>query len=64
MEGSFQLNISSEGHIAELQCLFRHFKNIWPFLVTLISLNKYIFLPSCCRTEKKFLLSEKTYLFH
>ena len=52
MEGNCRLNINIEGHFANLNCLFRYFKNMWPFLHTPISLCKNIFLPSCCRTEK------------
>ena len=63
MEGNFQLNINIEGDIADLHCLFRYFKNILPFQLTLISVNKDIFLRSCYRTEKKLLLSEKRNLF-
>ena len=59
IEGNFRININIEGHIADVNCLFRYFKNIWPFLLTLISLNKDIFLPSCCRTEKNLVLSQK-----
>ena len=59
MEGNFKLNINIEVHMADLHCLFRYFKNIWSFLLSLISLNKDIFLPSCCRTEKKLVLSEE-----
>ena len=40
MEGNFRLIINIEGHNANLHCLFWYFKNIWPFLLTLISLNK------------------------
>ena len=63
MKGNFRLNINIDGHIADLHCLFRYFKNIWPFLLTLISLNKDIFLPFCCRKEKKLVFSEKVLLF-
>ena len=63
MEGNFQLNINIEGDIADLHCLFRYFKNILPFQLTLISVNKDIFLRSCYRTEKKLLLSEKDIYF-
>ena len=63
MEGNFQLNINIEGDIADLHCLFRYFKNILPFQLTLISVNKDIFLCSCYRTEKKLLLSEKDIYF-
>ena len=64
MEGNFRLNVNIEDHIAVLHCLFQYFKNIWPFLRTLISLNKDIFLPSSCRTEENLVLSEKRHLFH
>ena len=40
MEGNFRLIVNIEGHNANLHCLFWYFKNIWPFLLTLISLNK------------------------
>ena len=63
MEGNFKLNINIEVHIADLHCLFRYFKNIWSFLLSLISLNKDIFLLSCCRTEKKLVLAGKRH-FH
>ena len=59
MEGNFPLNINIEGHIADLHCLFS-----WSFLLVLISLKKDRFLPSCCRTEKKLVLSDKRHLFH
>ena len=40
MEGNFWSNINIEGHIANLHCLhFDTLKNIWSFLLTLISLN-------------------------
>ena len=58
-----RLNINVEGHIASLYCLFRYFKNIWSFLLTLISLNKNIFLPSYCRAEKELVLSRKRHWF-
>ena len=50
MEGNHRLNINIEDHIADLYCLFGYFKSMWPFLLTLISLYKTIFLPSRCRT--------------
>ena len=59
MEGNCRLNINFEGHIAELYRLFRYFKNMWPFLLTLISLYKNIFLPSYCRMEITPVLSRK-----
>ena len=43
MKGHFRLNINIEGHINRLYFLFRYFKNIWPFLLTRISLNKIFF---------------------
>ena len=64
MEGNFRLIINIEGHNANLHCLFWYFKNIWPFLLTLISLNKDIFLLSRCQSEKKLVLSEKRHLLH
>ena len=64
MKGNFWLNINIEGHISDLHCLFRYFKNIWPFRLTLVLLNKDIFLPSCCREQKNLVLSEKRHLFH
>ena len=36
MEGNFRLNIHIEGHAANHHCLFWYFKDIWPFLLTLI----------------------------
>ena len=59
MEGNCRLNINFEGHIAELYRLFRYFKNMWPFLLTLISPYKNIFLPSYCRMEITPVLSRK-----
>ena len=44
MEEDCRLNINMEDHIADLYCLFRYFKNMWPFLLTLVSLCKNIFL--------------------
>ena len=64
MEQNFRLNINIEDHIADLYSLFRYFKDIWPFLLGLISLNKDIFLPSFCRTEENLVVSEKRHLFH
>ena len=64
VEGNFRSNINIEGHIADLHCLFWYFKNIWPFLFIIISLNKDIFLPSCCWMEKKLAFSKKKHLFH
>ena len=64
MEGNFRSNINIKGHIAGFHCLFWYFKNIWPFLLTLISLNKDFFLLSCCRMGKKRVLSEKKCFFH
>ena len=52
MEGNFRLHITIEGHIADSFSLFRYFKNIWPLLLTLNSLNKNTFLPTCCRIKK------------
>ena len=59
MEGNCRLNINFEGHIAELYRLFRYFKNMWPFLLTLISLYKNIFILSYCRMEITPVLSRK-----
>ena len=59
MKGNYWLNVKIEGHIANLYCLFPYFKNIRPLLLTLISTYKNIYLPSCCRTEKKLVLSRK-----
>ena len=56
MKGNFWLNINIDGHIADLHCLFRYFKNIWPFLLTLISLNKDIFIHFFFKVNKKRLL--------
>ena len=64
LERNFWLNIYIESHIAYLYYLFWYFKNIWPFLLTLISLNKDIFLLSRCQSEKKLVLSEKRHLLH
>ena len=64
MEENVRLNINIEAHTADLHCLFRYFKNMWPFLRTLVSLNKNIFLLSFCWMEKKLVVSEKGLLFH
>ena len=40
MEGNYWLNINIEGNIANLHCLFRYFKSLRSFLLTLISLYK------------------------
>ena len=42
-----------------LYCLFRYFKNMRPLLLTLISLHKYNFLPSCCWTEKNLFFHKR-----
>ena len=57
MERNCWLSINIEGHIANLCGLFRYYKNM--ALLTIISLHKNILLPSCCRTEKKLVLSWK-----
>ena len=63
MEENFRLNINIEGHTADIHCLFRYLKNIWPFLVILISLNKDIssfLLPDgkkVCLSRKKTFIS-------
>ena len=63
MEGNFRLIINIEGHNANLHCLFWYFKNIWPFLLILISLNKDIF-SFLLSDEKNLALSEKRHFFH
>ena len=62
MKGYFRLNINIDGHIVDLHCLFRYFKNIWTFLIILISLNKDIFLSFCCRKKKLVLSEKKTFI--
>ena len=59
MEKNGWLNINIEDHIADLHCLFRYFKGMWPFLLTPISLYKSSFLSSRCQTEKKLILLRK-----
>ena len=62
MEGNFRLNINIGGHIADLHYLFRYFKNIWPFLLTLVSLNKDIFLLYCSERKKARSFRKKTFI--
>ena len=64
IEGNFRLNINIEGHIAYLHCLFRHFKNIWPFLLTFISLNQDIFLPSFVERKRIPSFQKRKHLIH
>ena len=64
IEGNFRLNINIEGHIADLHCLFPYFKNIWPFLLTLISLNRDVFLPSFVGRKRFSSFQKKKHLIH
>ena len=54
-KGNRWLNINTEDLISDLCCIFRYFKNMWSFLLTLILLYKNIFLPSCFVERKKSL---------
>ena len=52
-KGNRWLNINTEDLISDLCCIFRYFKNMWSFLLTLILLYKNIFIPSCWSKGKR-----------
>ena len=59
MEENGLLNVNIEDHIADLHCLFRYFKSMWPFLLSPMSLYKSSFLSSRYQTEEKLILLRK-----